>query len=240
MNKRAGPVLLLLLLALVAAPAAKASLIPPGTFFATPDALPVGCYGGSCPEGLVASIFDGSFSNGNISGTYDTVVLQDLSGAPSDGLCVGCLNFEIEVDINTASTDVIDYISSSGLTGMPGFTGFLTDVGYDTKFCGIDECGSGTAFLPGYVGRASADTVDFFMAPNGLVAGSGAITPGNSSVILEIETNATAYTKGTISFIDGGAAPVAGFVPTAVEPAITLLLPLTLLSGGLLRKKLFA
>jgi hypothetical protein len=49
-------------------------------------------------------------------------------------------------------------------------------------------------------------------------------TPGvsasNSTVILEIETNATKFTTGNIAFIDGFSANAAGFAPAAaaVEP----------------------
>jgi len=230
MNKRAGPILLLLLLSLVAVPAAKASILPPGGGPAAPDALSVPGYPGGST--LVASAFD-EVPILNSSGEYgivDAIVLSD----PLNTFCAGCFDFLYQLDINSGTRNVVRLTATD-------FTGFLTDVGTawvpggGGEYCGIDECGSGTLVNPTTVDRtADGSTVGFNFPEPG-----GQISPGNSSYVLVIETNATNYTAGALFSIDGGVAQWNGFAPAAFEPSAALLLPVTLLSGGLLRKKLF-
>jgi len=225
MKVRTQTILSLLLAAVVATSIAKATNLPPGTGPSSPDALTVGSF----PSGtvsLVASISGGSFSGSSsgstLSGNYDAVVLADQNNV----FCAGCYDFEIDV-YNVTGNDDIGRITATN------FTGFSVDAGYDTLFQtgGIYNGNSGTPSLPSSVDRLTADVVGFDFA-NG-------IAPGNSSVILEIETNATSYTTGSFGFLDGFAVNAPGFEPSAVpEPATLSLLGTGLVAmGGLLRRK---
>jgi len=129
------------------------------------------------------------------------------------------LDFVYEFTNDPTSADII------GRSTTTNFTGFLTDVG----FAASSPAGS---ILPFTVDRFTADSIGFtFSAPP--------VFPGQTSAILEIETNALHFQPGTINFIDGGIATVAGFAPTIPEPSSLLLLGSGLLAAGaLLRRKL--
>lgn len=50
--------------------------------------------------------------------------------------------------------------------------------------------------------------------------GTHELTPGSTSLALEVETNATEYVAGTVSAQDGGVAQNAGFQPVASSPVV--------------------
>jgi len=207
---------------LIAAPSAKAILLGPGGSGA-PDVLSVPTFP-SAGATLVAYT-TGTFSSGLISGSYEAAVIKDTSGVNPFG--IGDFDFEIAINPNTGP-DAIGRVTTTN------FAGWLTDVGYDNLFCGILYCGSATLVAPTSVDRGVlGDTIGFnfgsFVAPT--------LASGDSSYILEVATNATSYTKGTINILDGGAATVTGFAPAAPEPATLSILGIGLLSLFGLRKK---
>ena len=228
MKKGTAMMFLLFFAALVAVPAAKANTLAPGTS-GSPDALPVGSFGSAVT--VLASIDGGTFSATNpftgltISGTYDAYVLRtDVAGS---GLCVGCLDFEIQIDSSTGTENV-------GRVTTANFAGFTTDVGYNSLFTSTDGDNAGSTVQPSSVDRnGTGTTIGFTLGPTG-------IGPGNSSDILVIETNATSFTTGGISLIDGATANVAGFAPTAPEASSVTLLLLVLGVGTLLGKRALA
>jgi len=206
---------------LFAASSAKATVLTPGMSGAIPDGLAVGCFGGlGCPTTLVADTGPVPYAFGGTNGTIEEIVLLDST---PNAVCPsgGCYDFEIEV-LNNAGADNVGRVTTTN------YTGFATDVGYDSLFSLIGLWPtSGGYVMPATVDRVSADVIGFNFS----------IPVGSSSDILEIETNATSYTTGLISVIDGGAANVNGFAPGVPEPATLSVLGIGLLSLLGLRKK---
>src|SRR5262249_32618641 len=118
-------------------------------------------------------------------------------------------------------------ISSMSVTD---YTGFVTNVGTN----------AGNLFTPpgGTVGpadisrTAAGDTITFDFTSN---APSG-VAAGVETLELVVKTNATAFKPGSINFLGGGIATVAGFAPalttTTPEPAFAGLLLGALFGGG--------
>jgi hypothetical protein len=147
-----------------------------------------------------------------ISGDYEAAVYAD----PSNVFCAGCLDFFAIVESNSSSTDTIERIT------MASFGSFLTDVGYST--------GKGTP-----AGAVNPTTVD--RSSNGVVIGfnftsPAGVAPGMETEVVEIETNATSFVKGTLQVIDSSVASVSAFAPAVAPEAGSI--SLTLLGGALL------
>lgn len=226
MLKRAGPIVLSLLVALVAVtPLAKATLLAPGGV----GAPGVFDFTGHTMTLQLGGSASGSFlgSTGTPTGLWSEKVYLD-SGPNAACLTGGCLDFLINL---TVSTGEVHRITASS------FAGALTDVG----FVGVVSSPFFTMGLtPNAVNRSTilgdgGATVGFDFLLPGMVGGSA--TP--TSATLVILTNSTTFVPGTLSLIDSGTVTVKAF-GTAVEPASALLLGVSLLMGGIFRKKLFA
>jgi len=153
-----------------------------------------------------------SLGQATILGEYDATVYKD----PDNVFCAGCLDFFVIVESSTASTDAIERIT------LANFGNFLTDVGYST--------GAGSP-------PSGVDPVTVDRSGNGNVIGFNfstitGVPPGGETQVLEIQTNATAYMKGTLQIIDSSVASVAAFDPCPVPEASSI--SLTLLGGALL------
>jgi hypothetical protein len=176
---------------------AKAVLLPPGSpptapdgFTPLPGATQLATTG---PQAFVTTI-------GTATGFITASVFSD----PTNTFGAGDLTFVYQISNNASSTDALIRGTATN------FTGFMTDVGYTLTGGSIP----GGAFvngtvIPGTVDRLqpSGDTVGF----NFLAAPIG---PGMTTVALIIQTNATRFTSGNFSVIDGGVATVAAFSPT--------------------------
>jgi len=196
---------------LALAPAAKATILVPGQGPTAATVLPGGF-------ALLATT-GGTFSSPTITGTWEAAVLSD----PSNVFCAGCLDFQFQVVDVTSKTDSVDRVT------MSDFTGFSTDAGYITGFCGIIVCSAGVPKAPATVDRVTADVVGFDF--------TGGIKKGNGSYIITVETNATKYTTGYVSLIDSLPTYVVAYAPLVPEPATLSLLGFGLLSLFGLRKK---
>jgi len=154
-----------------------------------------------------------SLGQTTISGEYQAMVYSD----PTNDFCAGCLDFFIIVESNSTSTDAIERIT------LASFGSFLTNVGYsvgkDSHPIGVD---------PTTVDRSSSGSVI------GFNFSTPGVAPGDSTTVLEIETNATNFMTGTLQIIDSSVASVTAFEPcTGVVPEASSI-SLTLLGGLLL------
>lgn len=198
-----------LLLGLVAVPNASATLIgtvplaPGDTVFPGLTASPPGTLLASLSVPFVTTL-------GTTTGTLDSAVYRESGGT---------LDFYYQVVNNSRSIDAISRETDTT------FTGFTTAVGYRIDGASLP----GGVFVNGTVPPVTADrnggtgdVVGFSFSP----PDSAKIQPGMTSNVLVISTNATNFTSGDASVIDGGVATVASFGPASAvpEPGSMLLL----------------
>ncbi len=145
--------------------------------------------------------------SGNITTpTFTTSYTQWVYADPNNTWCAGCLDFVYQFTNNGG--DANERFS------MYNFGGFLVDVG--TNPFGIHD--------PTTIDRSMLGPVIGFNYP-----ASDEISPGQTTPLLVIETNALHYTTGFASAQDGTAGFGFAYAPSAVpEPS-----SLALLGGGL-------
>jgi hypothetical protein len=129
----------------------------------------------------------------------------------------GLLDFILQTTNSPSSGDAI------GRATLTSFAGFTTDVGTATSAGGLT---GGTAPPVNITRGSSGDVVGFNFSP-------GVLSPGTTSEVLVIETNATTFFPGFVSEIDGGVATGPGFSPVSA-PLIDHGFPGLLAVGGLL------
>jgi hypothetical protein len=142
--------------------------------------------------------------------TFDLV--SAVYSDPNNTFGAGDLDFVYQVTNEASSTDSIGRVTATD------FTGFQTDVGYNTAgstFPFSPFATDGTV-APGLVDRNTASTIGFGFAVPPLFA---LIPPGHASNVLEIQTDATNFQLGQASVVDGKATTVDAFGPaTAAVP----------------------
>jgi hypothetical protein len=180
------------------------------------------CTGTTVPSVLLASnAAPFTTSTGFDSGVLISAVYQETGS--------GTLDFYYQVVLNTTSTNC----QPAGPTCDP--IARETNINFNnagpwttwaaTRGDAVDVFSAGTVFPITADRNAAGGVIGFsFSPPDG-----AKIQPGQTSAILIVSTNATHYTLGFSSVIDGGVTTVASFEPAAVpEPA-----SLALLGGGL-------
>jgi hypothetical protein len=173
-------------------------------------------YAAQCPNGstcapdtlsesgtLLASHSGSLTASGSFSATYTEAVYQS-----TNVFCAGCLDFVLQIANSANSAQSIERANISD------FTGSAADIGDNPNGASIP----GSLFVNGTV----APTDDSRSTSGAVIAwdftGTHELSPGATSLVLEVETNATQYTTGTVSAQDGGVAQSTGFAPVAPPP----------------------
>jgi len=178
------------------APPALASVCGPGPGACVPDLFPA-------ETGTLLATLSGPWTNSGstMSGAYTEAVYAN----PANTFCSGCLDFALQVTNNAGSTDSIGRVTVSS------FAGALADIGYSP----VGSAYPGGLFVDGtaapqLVDRVlPGDSIGFtFNAPVALP-----IAPGQTSTVLEVQTNATHFGVGNANINDGGVTTVVGFAP---------------------------
>ncbi len=142
------------------------------------------------------------------NGTYTEYVLKDSANTLC-GSAGNCLDFVILVNNSSTSSDGIERVTTGAFSDL-----FALDVSYIPY---------GNAPLSAT--ESSLGALAFkFTAPDNA---SNIIAPGSSSAYLLIQTSATNFAAGSISFQDSQTATVSGYVPAVAvtpEPSSLVLL----------------
>jgi len=193
---------------------------------------------GTTPTPLGFSVFPGLVPPATPTGTLLASLVSPYSFVTTAGTTSGMLtsavykegggtlDFYYQIANNASSATAIARETDTN------FAGFLVALGFR-----VDGAGP---FVPGTVAPVTGD-----LNGTGTVVGfsfnppdSAKVLPGLTSNVLVISTNATAFTAGNASLIDGGTQTVAAFQPLAAvpEPSYSILLGGGLLLAGLRRK----
>lgn len=192
----------------------------PGAVVVPGAAATFGTAGG---ETLVTSSVGAGSSFGSVSSFWWSAVYRGGTAA----LCPTCLSFYFQV--RNDGTSIINRETNFS------FDLFTTDVflaagGFDIFVAGTQAADSADRELSG-------GTVGF----NFGATGSGTLDPGESSFVMIVRTNATNFTSGGSSVIDGGVSSRITFAPSTAavpEPTSLSLLTCALLGVVAWRRKL--
>jgi hypothetical protein len=177
--------------------------MPPGTIGTTPDTLTVN------PSAVLLASVSGTLNSGTFTASYIENVYRD----PTNQFGANDLDFVIQLTDNGAvngsggASGIIEHMTSSS------FTGFLTDIGINlTGAPGLAASGTSIPNTVDHSVNGDVVTWDFTGSGNNTLNG------GNTTVLLEVQTNTMSFGPGSIGAIDGAGAFANGYAPVVPEP----------------------
>jgi hypothetical protein len=212
---------------ILAAAPAHATVLAPGGSVTTPDATfgPI-AYGGA---GTVVASFVSeapTFSTPGFSGTLTTEVIQQGSGT---------LDFLYQITAATTNTTNIHRVTATDFS----LAGLTTNVQFGTA--GFSFVAPTNVMMSGADRSGDGSTIGWSIVPAGSSAG---VSPGQTSYVLIVKTNAVSFKAGSTFAIDGGIMSFKSFAPLQLqsvpEPstlAVAGLGALGMIGYGLRRRK---
>jgi hypothetical protein len=201
---------LILTIASLTVPSAKADLMGTVATPPTSTVFPGFVAPGTNPGTLLADLVEPFSTTVGTSGVLNTAVFQESGGT---------LDFYYQVENNAGSIDSLARETDTNFTGFTTSTGFRVD--------GSTLPGG---FVNGTVAPVTADrngpgdVVGFSFNP----PDSAKIPPGSTSNVFVISTDATHFTNGTASLIDGGTTTIKAFEPQSAIPEPSELMAMAL------------
>jgi hypothetical protein len=186
------PCALSLALVVISAPRASASFMAPGASLpASGEPDPTG------PPLFVASTGPVAFASGDYSGTLNSTVFTNDASSPFG---LGSLTFTYLLTNDAVSSGEIDRLT------VNDFAGFLVDSSYQTPAAGVTPTQMSRS---GVTDAGNVVGFTFLGAPFGF----GVLTPGSSSALLVVQTDATTFAPSVASVIDGHVTSVDSLAP---------------------------
>jgi hypothetical protein len=158
------------------------------------------CAPGTNPGTLLADLVEPFSTTVGTSGVLNTAVFQESGGT---------LDFYYQVENNAGSIDSLARETDTNFTGFTTSTGFRVD-GSTLPGGFVD----GTVVPVTADRNGPGDVVGFSFNP----PDSAKIPPGSTSNVFVISTDATHFTNGTASLIDGGTTTIKAFEPQSAVP----------------------
>lgn len=200
----------------LAANSLSAAPLPPGTVLFGPstETDPVG-------GTIVGSLVTPFSVPGAFSGTLTADVISGDTSNPLGGLTF----------VYKLANDGVSGPNSIGRLSISEWGSFVLDGSYQVPV----PAGS---VAPGSIDRnPSGDVVGFNFVPVATDPATGFLSPGSSSALLVIQTDAPAFKTGAFaSMIDGGVTTISTFAPVP-EPSTVVLLLTGLAAAGLVARR---